>query len=512
MISASSLSMRFGGKILFKNANFQLNPGQHYGLVGANGSGKSTLIKILIGDETPESGNVAIASQLNVGALKQDHFLYENIRILDTVLMGKKQLWEALKGKDELLKHEHFTEVECHKLEEFDKVISEHDGYTAESLASKLLEGLGLPNRIHEQPMHTLSGGYKLRVLLAQLLFSEPDALLLDEPTNHLDLFSIRWLEGYLREFEGTLLISSHDRDFLNGICNHIVDLDYGTIKIYKGNYDRFLEAKASEKELKESVFEKQDKKREDLQEFIDRFGAKASKAKQAQSKMRLVEKLGDEMDKLDIRMSSRLYPKLNFVQVRPPGIRALKVSGISKSYGEKQVLKNISFEIERGDRVAFIGPNGIGKSTLLEIIANNLSSDNGNFEWGFAAQPAYYPQDHARIVNGQISLLDWLSNQDTQVAEQSVREILGRVLFSGDDVKKQVGVLSGGETARLVLARMMLQKQNVLIFDEPTNHLDMEAAMLKQIGHQCPILYFWTKINMTSEPKAPATIHPATK
>lgn len=469
--------MRFGGKILFKNGTIQLNPGQHYGLVGANGSGKSTLIKILVGDTTPETGDVAVPSSLNIGTLKQDHFLYEDVRIIDTVLMGKRKLWEALEAKHVLLQHEHFTEEECHKLEALDKVISAYHGYAAESQAAKLLEGLGLPDKVHANPMKTLSGGYKLRVLLAQVLFSEPEILLLDEPTNHLDLFSIRWLEGYLKEFPGTLLISSHDRDFLNGVCNNIVDLDFETIKIYKGNYDAFLLTKESDKVLKESQLEKQDKKREDLQDFVDRFKAKASKARQAASKMKLVEKLSDEIETLNIRPSTRRYPRLNFEQVRPSGAVALKVTGICKSYGTKQVLNGISFEVDRGDKIAFLGPNGIGKSTLLEILANNLKSDHGAFQWGHAAQVAYFPQDHARIVHGKATLMDWLKNQEPQASDQAIRDVLGRMLFSGDDAAKPVDVLSGGETARLVLAKMMLQKHNILIFDEPTNHLDMEAA-----------------------------------
>ena len=391
--------------------------------------------------------------------------------------MGKTQLWKAIQEKQDLLNIDHFCEEACRKLEALDKTIQEHEGYAAESQAASLLEGLGLPGKVHALPMNTLSGGYKLRVLLAQLLFSKPDVLLLDEPTNHLDLFSIRWLEGYLKEFPGTLLISSHDRFFLNTVCNHIVDMDYETIKIYKGNFDRFEETKAADRELKASILEKQDKKREDLQEFVDRFRAKSSKARQAQSKLKLVEKIEEEMESLDIRQSSRMYPNLQFNQVRPPGAIALTVKDISKSYGEKLVLQNVSFEVERGDRIAFIGPNGVGKSTLLEILTGNISPCKGSHEWGFAAQAAYFPQEHARIVKGQYSLLDWLSQQEPLVPEQRLRETLARVLFSGDDVLKLVGILSGGETARLVLAKMILQKHNILIFDEPTNHLDMEAT-----------------------------------
>lgn len=476
MISASNLSMRYGGKILFRQANLQLLPKGHYGLVGPNGSGKSTLIKILIGDITPEGGDVAVPSNLKVGALKQDHFLYEECRIRDVVLMGKPALWQAMEQKDALLQKHDFTEEDCEHLAKYEKIIEDNQGYVAESEAAQLLEGLGIQTARHELQMKTLSGGYKLRVLLAQLLFSKPDIMLLDEPTNHLDIYSIHWLEEYLKNFPGTLLLSSHDRHFLNAVCNYTVDLDYETIKIYKGNYDDFLITKEEEKVLKENLLAKQDKKKDDLMEFVDRFKAKASKARQAASKMKLVEKLEDEMEELNIRPSSRRYPKVRFEICRPSGAVALSVKGVGKSYGEKRVLKDVAFEVERGEKIAFLGVNGVGKSTLLEIVSNHAKADEGSFSWGFAAHPAYFPQDHGREVNGKISILDWLGQQDTQAPQEKLRGILGLVLFTGDDVHKPVHVLSGGETARLILAKMMLIKQNVLIFDEPTNHLDMES------------------------------------
>lgn len=476
MISASNLSMRFGGKILFKQANLQLLPKAHYGLVGPNGSGKSTLIKILIGDITPESGDVAVPTNLTVGALKQDHFLYEKCRIRDVVLMGKPKLWQALQHKEDLLQKHDFTENDCDALAKYEKIIEDHHGYVAESEAAQLLEGLGIQTTRHEQQMHVLSGGYKLRVLLAQLLFSHPDIMLLDEPTNHLDIFSIHWLEGYLKDFPGTLLLSSHDRQFLNGVCDNIVDLDYETIKIYKGNYDAFLKIKEEEKVLKENQLIKHEKRKDDMMEFVDRFKAKASKARQAASKMKLVEKLEESMEDLNIRPSSRRYPKLRFEICRPSGANTLTLSGIGKSYGDKCVLNNVNFEVERGERIAFLGVNGIGKSTLLEILTKNNSADEGSFTWGFEAHCAYFPQDHAREVSGSITLLDWLGECDPKATQEKLRGILALVLFSGDDVHKPVKVLSGGETARLILAKMMLVKQNVLIFDEPTNHLDMES------------------------------------
>lgn len=477
MISAIDLSMRFGGKILFKNAHFQLNTGGHYGLVGANGSGKSTLIKILSGELTPESGDVAVPSQIRIGSLKQDHYRYEEVPILDVVLMGKTALWNALEEKQTLLQKEHFTETECHRLDELEKQIGKNDGYAAESLAAKLLEGLGIPSAAHRHPLKTLSGGYKLRVLLAQVLFSEPEILLLDEPTNHLDLFSIRWLEGYLNNFPGTLLLSSHDRNFLNGVCDHMIDLDHETLKIYKGNFEDFVSTKAFFLEQNEAILAKQNKRKDDMQAFVDRFRAKATKARQAQTRLRMVEKLEEEMSLLDLSPSSRRYPNVHFEQCRPSGAFALKVQGVNKSYGAKQVLNNISFEVERGDRVAFLGANGIGKSTLLEIVTQSIQAQSGQVTWGHAVQFAYFPQDHAKHVHGEHSVLSWLRQFDRIIPEEKLRDLLGRVLFTGDDVHKPVTVLSGGETARLLLARMMLLKHNVLIFDEPTNHLDMESS-----------------------------------
>jgi ATPase subunit of ABC transporter with duplicated ATPase domains len=477
MICATNLKMRFGAKVLFKNANIQLNPGQHYGLVGANGTGKSTLIKILMNEVTPEAGDVTIPSQIKVGALSQNHFAFENVPILNVVLMGKKELWEAFQAKNALLMKNNFSDAECEQLEKFEKIIERYSGYSAESEAATLLEGLGVAAPLHQCPLSVLSGGFKLRVLLAQLLFSQPDVMLLDEPTNHLDIYSIRWLENYLKDFAGTLLISSHDRHFLNATCQHIVDIDYQAIKLYKGNYEEFLVAKQAEREQKLAVLANQEKKRDDLQEFITRFGAKATKATQAQSRAKQIEKIEEEMASIDISASSRLYPKVNFQQHRPSGVIALTVKELDKAYGSKEVLKKISFQVERGDRIAILGANGIGKTTLLEIITQYASSDRGSVEFGHAAQFAYFPQDHKREVNAELSLLDWLRQVSPQTPDEKLRATLGLVLFSGDDVHKQIKILSGGETARLILAKMMLINHNFLLFDEPTNHLDMEST-----------------------------------
>ena len=476
MIAISELSMRFGAKILFKDVSLQFLTGNRYGLVGANGCGKSTLIKIFTGEMSPEKGGICIPQQFALGSLSQDHYIYENCRIIDVVLQGNKKLWNALEKKGKLLQQAEFTDRDCEELDKVEISIGEEGGYAAEGEAAKLLEGLGIRAEWHEKPLAVLSGGYKLRALLAQVLFGQPDILLLDEPTNHLDLYSIRWLESYLRNFPGTLIVTSHDREFLNAICTHIADVDYGTIKIYKGNYEAFQDQKRQDREQKEHILQKQDRRREELQGFIDRFRAKASKARQAQSKARLVEQLEEEMEALDLTPSSRSYPKLSFEPLRASGIKVLEAKEISKAYGPKKVLHQVSFEIERGERVAIIGPNGIGKSTLLEILMGNQSTDQGSYIWGFAARPSYFPQDPNREINGSCSLLDWLGQFDRDVSQEKLRDLLGRVLFSGDKVHDPVNILSGGETARLVLAKIMLQKPNVLIFDEPTNHLDMEA------------------------------------
>lgn len=470
--------MRFGGKILFKDANLQLVRGHRYGLVGANGSGKSTLIRLLAGEFTPEGGEISRPAQSKIGSLKQDHFAYENTPILDVVVQGRPKLWEAMQQKQKLLLHSaSFKEEECEQLEQIESLFEKEGGYAAESEAAKLLEGLGIPEELHGKNLSVLSGGYKLRVLLAQLLFSHPDILLLDEPTNHLDMPSIKWLEGYLSQYEGIALISSHDRAFLNGISTDIVDLDHQTMTLFKGNYDAFEEAKLAAQEQREAELTNQEKKRDHLQSFIDRFRAKASKARQAQSKMHLVKKLEKEMGNLDLPPSSRIYPNLNFTQYRPSGVVPLKVHNIAKAYGERAVLNGVTFSIEREDRVCFVGPNGIGKSTLLNILSERLAADRGAFEWGHAVKWAYFPQDHSREMAGSHTVLEWIAKECPLTPEQKLRETLAKVLFTADHVDKPTHVLSGGETARLILAKMMILEHNVLIFDEPTNHLDMEGT-----------------------------------
>lgn len=476
MVSLSNVSMQYGGRILFRKGNLQLFPKSRYGLVGPNGSGKSTLFKIIMGEITPESGDISIPNHMTIGSLNQDHYKFDDYKIRDVVVMGKKRLWDAISRKEALISKPEMTEEDCNILGDCEKIIEEMQGYSADSEASQILDGLGILPHVHDKQMHILSGGHKLRVLLAQLLFSAPDLLILDEPTNHLDIFSIHWLEEYLKSFPKTIFLSSHDRHFLNAVCTHIVDIDYTTITTYKGNFDQFENLKSEAMVLKEAQLTKHEKRKEDMMSFVERFGAKATKAGQAQSRVKMVEKLEAQMESIDLTPTSRRNPKVSFEICRPSGAVALRVKELAKAYGDKQVLHNVTFEIERGEKVAFVGANGIGKSTLLEILTKHQNVSAGAFEWGFEAHVAYFPQEHKREVSGNSNLLDWLNQFAPTATREELQRVLARALFSGDDVKKQVGILSGGETARLILAKMMISKHNVLIFDEPTNHLDMEA------------------------------------
>ncbi len=476
MLSVFQLKLSFGGRVLFSNVTFQLQPGLRYGLVGANGSGKSTLMKILAGEVEAEEGQIVITGGSKIGTLKQEHFLYEGWRVIDVVLAGLPFLIEARKKRLALLDLKEFTEEDCLLLEKLDVEYERIGGYSAESKAAKLLIGLGISENDHEKSLSFLSGGYKLRVLLAQCLFSEPDVLILDEPTNHLDILSIQWLEGYLKAYPHVVLVTSHDRHFLNAVCTNILDLDHEQVTHYPGNYDAFLERKQNDLMQKEALLEKQDKRREELQGFITRFKAKASKARQAHSKLHLVKKIETEMEDLKLNPTSRRPLNLRFNETLKSASLVLKVLGIQKSFGEKCVLNKVSFEIVRQERVAFIGVNGIGKSTLLNILAGRLPQDGGEIVWGASCHPLFFPQDHSSEVFGDLTVLEWLTHKVPTASDNALREILAKVLFSRDDVKKPVAVLSGGEKARLILGKMMLLPHNVLIFDEPTNHLDMEG------------------------------------
>ncbi|MBF0198661.1 MAG: ABC-F family ATP-binding cassette domain-containing protein, partial [Planctomycetes bacterium] len=476
MITVRDLEMRYGPKLLFQNVNLQLMPECRYGLVGANGSGKSTFLKILSEEEQAGGGEVQMPSRCKLGVLNQDQFQYENETLINTVLMGRPELHELQKRIYELLEKDNFSEAESIEYAEVEARLGEIGGYSAESEAARLLEGLGLDEKTQSNPMHTLSGGYKLRVLLAQVLFSEPDILLLDEPTNHLDLYSIRWLESYLKKYRGTLVVISHDRDFINNLSTHILDVDYGSISCTKGNYDHYLKVFAEESVLREATLAKAEKKKDDLQDFVDRFRAKASKARQAQSKARMIEKLQAEMSENAAMVSGRRSPHVRFTCPSRTGAHPLKVMGLSKAYGSKQVLSDVSFEIERGEKVAIVGPNGIGKSTLLKIIMEKVKQDDGEFKWGHMVECSYFPQDIEEAVRGSESVIQWLGQRLRGLTETELRKTLARVLFGNDDIDKKLDALSGGERARLIMAQMMGEERNVLIFDEPTNHLDLES------------------------------------
>jgi ATPase subunit of ABC transporter with duplicated ATPase domains len=473
MIAVSDLGKSFGPQTLFEGVSIQFNPGNRYGLVGANGSGKSTFLRILAGEELASEGTLSMPKRLKLGVLRQDHFRYEHMPILEVAMMGNHDVWEAMVEKERLLADAE-REFDADRYAEVEDLILRHDGYTLEARAGEVLEGLGIPTEVHRQPLSTLSGGFKLRVLLAQVLAAEPDVLLLDEPTNHLDILSIRWLEKFLVEsYKGTAIVISHDHRFLDNICTHIVDVDYETITLYPGDYTSFMNAKAGERERKEAEIEKREAEIARHKEFVDRFRAKATKARQAQSKIKLMEKIVIER----LPQSSRRYPTFKFQQVRPSGRQALALEGISKSYGAKKVLENVTLRVERGDRIAILGPNGIGKSTLLKIAMGEVEADAGKVEWGYETHPGYFSQDHYEVPKtSKQSAEAWLWEFVPGEPIGFVRGNLGLVLFSGDDVKKPVGNLSGGEAARLVFCKLSVTRPNVLVLDEPTNHLDLEA------------------------------------
>ncbi len=478
MISFSEVTMRFGSRLLFEDVTWRLHPGTHYGLVGANGTGKSTVIRLMTGELGPETGEISRPNGLRLGVLPQDHFRYDALPLLDTVMMGKPRMWEALAEKERLLADgegangQGLSEKDGHRLGELEAVIADEGGYTAESSAATLLEGLGFGVAQHRRPMGEQSGGYRLRVLLAQTLFGEPELLALDEPTNHLDIVSIRWLEGYLRAFAGTVVLVSHDRHFLNGVCDHIADLDYQQLRHYPGNYDAFLQAKELAEVQKKKEIVRTEKKIAEMQQFIDRFRAKATKARQAQSRQKQVER----MTLPEVRRSSRRFPSLRFVPIRASGREVLAVRAIGKAFLGKTVLRDVAFEVARGDKLAVVGPNGIGKSTLLTLIAGHLKPDGGEIEMGYEVQTGYFAQEDTSLRKGKATVYEWLHAASPNKEIGAVRATLGRALFSGDEADKPLGALSGGESTRLRLAALMMSGDNLLLLDEPTNHLDLEG------------------------------------
>ena len=470
VIAISNLSKSFGPQALFEDVTLQLNAGSRYGLVGANGSGKTTFLKILSGTEPASGGEVTFAKHARIGILRQDRFESDEQIILDVAMMGDELVHRALAEQQA---HAVDAVPDPERIAEIDEILRAHDGYTLEARAAQVLMGLGIPEAAIRQPLYTLSGGYKLRVLLAQVLVSRPDAVLLDEPTNHLDILSIRWLERFLSSYRGCAVVISHDQRFLNNIATHILDVDYGTVIEYPGNYQAFHDSKLATRERKEGEIARVEKIIAHKKAFVERFKAKASKARQAQSRLKQLEKIEVET----LAASSRRYPKLRFEIARPSGKDVLAIEGISKAYGEKRVLSDVSLTVRRGERVAVIGANGLGKSTLLKIITDNLASDGGRVAWGHEAQVGYFAQDHKeQLTNPNQTALDYLWDICPQEGTSTVRGVLGRLLFSGPDVDKPVSALSGGEATRLIFSRLMVQKPNVLVLDEPSNHLDLES------------------------------------
>jgi len=469
MISVRGLSKRYGPKELFRDVSIELRPGNRYGLVGANGSGKSTFLRILSGDEHQDEGEFSFSAGSELGVLRQDQFADDNERILDVAMRGDAAVFAALDEFDRAAT----TGIEPARLSELEELLTRRDGYTLEARASEILVGLGIPQASLRAPLKTLSGGYKLRVLLAKVLVARPSILLLDEPTNHLDILSIRWLEGFLSTSQGVVLVISHDRRFLDRATNRTLDVDYGTISEYLGNFSTFLGLKATAQEERELSILRAEKAIAEKRAFVERFGAKATKAKQAQSRLKQIEKI----EVLEVQRTSRRSPAFTFQEGQKTGKDVITVRELNKAYGEKVVLRDLDFLIRRGERVAIIGENGIGKSTLIKILAEQTKADSGSHAWGANVKIGYFAQDHHDLLkNPKLTPLEFVYDAVPQETVSYVRGQLGKMLFSGDDVHKKVSLLSGGEAARLVFARLLVEKPNVLLLDEPTNHLDIEA------------------------------------
>ncbi|KZS45428.1 ABC transporter ATP-binding protein [Paenibacillus glucanolyticus] len=473
MISTSGVTLRYGKRALFEDVNIKFTPGNCYGLIGANGAGKSTFLKILSGEIEPNQGEVHMTPNERMAVLKQNHYEYDQYPVLETVIMGHARLYHIMKEKDALYAKSDFSEADGMRAGELEGEFAELNGWDAEPDAAALLIGLGIPRELHDKKMAELSGNEKVRVLLAQALFGRPHNLLLDEPTNHLDLESIQWLENFLMDYEGTVIVVSHDRHFLNKVCTHIADIDFGKIQLYVGNYDFWYESSKLALELQRDANKKKEEKIKELQAFIQRFSANASKSKQATSRKKQLDKITLE----DLRPSNRKYPFLHFKPEREAGKQLLTVDGITKSLDGEKVLDNISFVVNKGDKIAFVGPNGMPKSTLFQVITGETEADEGEYSWGVTTTQAYFPKDNSAYFDGvDINLVEWLRQYSKDQDETFLRGFLGRMLFSGEEALKKASVLSGGEKVRCMLAKMMLNGANVLIFDEPTNHLDLES------------------------------------
>ena len=472
MIQASNVTLRLGKKALFEDVNIKFTEGNCYGLIGANGAGKSTFLKILTGEIEPSKGEIIITSGQRLSFLKQDHFQYDEYTVLDTVMMGNERLYEIMKEKDAIYAKEDFTEEDGIKASELEAEFANMNGWEAEADAATLLNGLGIPADLHDKRMSELTASDKVKILLAQALFGNPDILLLDEPTNHLDLDAIRWLEEFLINFDNTVIVVSHDRYFLNKVCTHIADIDYAKIQLYAGNYDFWYESsQLMIKQMKEANKKKEEKIKE-LQEFIQRFSANASKSKQATSRKRALEKI--ELD--DIKPSSRKYPYIDFRPEREIGNEVLTVEHLSKTIDGVKVLDDISFILNREDKVAFVGSNTIASTTLFQILAGEMEPDEGSYKWGVTTSFSYFPKDNTELFSGSETIVEWLMPFSPEKDPTYVRGFLGRMLFPGEDGIKKVNVLSGGERVRVMLSKMMILASNILIMDEPTPHLDMES------------------------------------
>ncbi|MCP4000376.1 MAG: ABC-F family ATPase [Gammaproteobacteria bacterium] len=473
MISTANLSIQFGAKPLFENVSATFGASNRYGLIGANGSGKSTFMKMLAGELEPTAGNVSVEPNIRVGQLRQDQFAYEDCRVLDTVIMGHEKLWEVMQERDRLYSLPEMSDAEGMQVADLEIEFAEMDGYSAESQAGELLESIGIPVDQHEGPMSNIAPGWKLRVLLAQALFSDPDIMLLDEPTNNLDINTIRWLEGFLSASKSTMIIISHDRHFLNSVCTHMADLDYGRIQLFPGNYDEYMTAALAVRERIQSDNAKKKAKKAELQAFVSRFSANASKAKQATSRAKQLEKIVLE----ELKPSSRISPFIRFEQTKPLRRLAVEVNGLTKGFDEGPLFTNLNLNIEAGSRVAIIGQNGIGKTTLVRCLLGDIEPDAGEIKWSENARVGHFAQDNSAEFEQDMSLFDWITQWQPKGAdEQVLRGTLGRMLFSRDDSEKSVKVVSGGEKGRLMFGKLILQQDNVLVMDEPTNHLDMES------------------------------------
>ncbi len=472
MISASNICLAYGKRTIFKNVNIKFTPGNCYGLIGANGAGKSTFLKILAGDAEPDKGEVTIGKGLRLAVLRQDQFAFDEETVFNTVIMGHERLYSVLLEREAIYAKEEFTEEDGVRSGELEAEFAEMNGYEVESEAAVLLNGLGIPEALRVKKMKELEGGDKVRVLLAQALFGNPDVLLLDEPTNHLDLKSIQWLEDFLGRFQNTLIVVSHDRHFLNQACTHIADIDFGTIRTYVGNYDFWYEASQLVLKQKQDANKKTSDKAKELKDFIARFSSNASKAKQATSRKKLLDKLDIEA----LPVSSRKYPFVVFRPERPCGDVILEVKGLSKTIAGVKVLDNLNLVVYKGDKIAFVGGNSLAKTTLFQILAEELQPDSGSVRWGVTITNAYFPKENSAYFEKDLNLIEWLCQYPPHEGESFARGFLGRMLFSGDEATKMTSVLSGGEKVRCMLSRMMLTNAHVLLFEEPTNHLDLES------------------------------------